>query len=62
MTSLKRLPGAVWRKTRALFALVHGWDDVRQTYGDNPNNLSEEERLTAHAVASNSINVGQSGW
>jgi len=62
MRTIKHLPGAVWRKVRALFSLIHNWDDVRETYGDNPNNLPEEQRLAAHAVASNTINVGQSGW
>jgi hypothetical protein len=62
MNVLKSVPVAIWRGTRRLFSLVHGWDDVRETYGDNPNNLSDEERLTARAVASNSVNVGQSGW
>lgn len=60
MSALMRLPGATWRKVRALFSLIHGWDDVREIYGDNPNNLSDEERLTARAVASNSANVGNS--
>ncbi len=56
------IPAAAWRKVRALFSLLHGWDDVRQTYGDNPNGLSEEERLTARAVASNGANIGGSGF
>jgi hypothetical protein len=59
---MRHLAAAVWRKVRAVVALIHGWDDVRAVYGDNPNNLSEEERLAARAVVSNSVNVGQSGW
>ena len=62
MSALKHLPGAVWRRARALFSLVHDWDDVRLTYGDNPNNLSDEERLTAQAVAANTVNVGNSSF
>lgn len=54
---MKRLPGAAWRKVRALFSLLHGWDDVRQVYGDNPNSLSDEERLVTRGLASNTLNV-----
>jgi hypothetical protein len=43
----------VWQRLRGLAALVHGFDDVRQTYGDNPNETSEEARLTGLAVRNN---------
>lgn len=62
MRAVLRVPKAIWHGLRRLLSLIHGYDDVRAVYGDNPNGLSEEERLRAHAVASNSINVGQSGW
>jgi hypothetical protein len=26
---------------------VHSYDDIRETYGDNPNGRSDEERLIA---------------
>ena len=62
MGAVLRVPKAVWRGLRRFASLVHNYDEVRAVYGDNPNGLSDEERLTAHAVASNTINVGQSGW
>ena len=62
MNVVTKIPVAMWRGTRRLFSLVHNWDDVRETYGDNPNGRPEDERLITHAVASNSVNVGQSGW
>jgi hypothetical protein len=53
MRSLTRPFVAVGRALWRFASLVHGIDDVRETYGDNPNGLSEEERLIARAVASN---------
>lgn len=61
MHAMKQLSGTVWRKARSFFSLIHDWDDVRETYGDNPNGLSDEERLTARAVASNIVNIGGTG-
>lgn len=56
-----RLPLAAWRGFRRFASLVHGYDDIRETYGDNPNGLSEDERLTARAVASNIASLPNGG-
>jgi hypothetical protein len=45
----------------AVSSLVHGYDDVRPTYGDNPNGLSDEERLIARALASNTASLPGGG-
>jgi hypothetical protein len=42
-----------WQRLRRLVSLVHGFDDVRQTYGDNPNGVSDDARLTTAAGRSN---------
>jgi hypothetical protein len=51
----------VWRRIWRFASLVHGYDDVRETYGDNPNNLPEEERLMLRGAASNVVG-GSSTW
>jgi hypothetical protein len=50
-----------WQRVRRFAELVHGYDDVRETYGDNPNNLSEEHRLAMRGAASNIVG-GSSNW
>jgi hypothetical protein len=64
MSALTGLPRAAWRAFRRFASLVHGYDDIRETYGDNPNGLSDEERLIARAVASNTASMpnGGGGW
>lgn len=45
-----RYPKAVWRSVRRLVSLVHDDQDVREIYGDNPNGVTEDERLGRAAV------------
>jgi hypothetical protein len=61
MRRLTRPIVAVWRALRRFASLVHGYDDIRETYGDNPNGLSEEERLIARALASNTASLPGGG-
>jgi hypothetical protein len=61
MRRLTRPFVAVWRALRRFGSLVHGYDDIHETYGDNPNGLSEEERLIARAVASNTASLPNRG-
>jgi hypothetical protein len=61
---MRRLPKpavSVWRAVWRFSSLVHGYDDVRLTYGDNPNGLSDEERLIARALASNTASLPGGG-
>jgi hypothetical protein len=51
------VPRTIGHGVRRLVSLIHDDDDVREVYGDNPNGLSDEERLAAHAVASNGVNM-----
>jgi hypothetical protein len=44
-------------RMRSLLSLIHGYDDVRETYGDNPNNLSEEERQINRAFGTKGVNM-----
>jgi hypothetical protein len=57
MRAITFLPKAAWRGIRRLLSLVHGYDDVRETYGDNPNELSEAERLTYRGFGANGVNL-----
>lgn len=61
MRRLARPVVAVGRALRRFASLVHGYDDIRETYGDNPNGLSEEELLIARAVASNTASLPNGG-
>ena len=55
------VPRAMWHATRRVFSLIHNWDEVRETYGDNPNGLTDEQKLVAHGVTSSIINNGSFG-
>ena len=61
MKTFGRMLAVAWGKLRAFISLVHGWDDVAGTYGDNPNGLPEEERLMLRGAASNVVG-GSSTW
>jgi hypothetical protein len=58
MRIVSALPRSVWRGVRRLVSLVHGWDDVQKTYGDNPNDLSDEQRITARSAGTSLANGG----
>jgi hypothetical protein len=63
-SSIWSLPRAIGHGIWRLCSLIHNSDDIRETYGDNPNGLSDEERLIARAVASNTASMpnGGGGW
>jgi hypothetical protein len=46
---------AVGRRIAGVVSRIHDGDGVREIYGDNPNHISEDERLVADAVASNTV-------
>jgi hypothetical protein len=53
MATMLRLPKALWRRTRQIFVLIRDDGDVREIYGDNPNGISEDERLFNAGMTSN---------
>lgn len=55
------LISAVWRRFYRFASLVHGYDDVRATYGDNPNDLPDDDRIALRGAASNIVG-GSSTW
>jgi len=57
VSALTRIPKSAWMRMRSLLSLIHGYDDVRETYGDNPNNLSEEERQINRAFGTKGVNM-----
>jgi len=57
MGTVLRIPQIVWSRLSRLASLIHGYDDVRETYGDNPNDLSDAERLISRGFGSNGVNL-----
>jgi hypothetical protein len=65
---MKAIGSAVWSVPRAIghgvrrvFSLVHDDDDVREIYGDNPNGLTDDQRLAAGNMAANLIGGNGTG-
>jgi hypothetical protein len=59
---MKAIGSTIWSVPRAighgiwrLCSLIHNFDDIRETYGDNPNGLSGDQRLAAQNLAVNLI-------
>lgn len=57
MSALTRPFASVWARVRRLVSLIHGYDDLRETYGDNPNELSEDARQVYRAFGTNGVNM-----
>jgi hypothetical protein len=58
---MKAIGSAIWSVPRAIAhgiwrfsSLIHNFDEVRETYGDNPNGATEQQ-LAAHNMAANII-------
>ena len=49
------VPRAIGHGVRRVFTLIHDDDDVREIYGDNPNGLTDEQRLIASNMAANMV-------
>jgi hypothetical protein len=59
---MKAIGSSIWSVPRAighgiwrLCSLIHNSDDIRETYGDNPNGLSGDQKLAAQNMAANMI-------
>jgi hypothetical protein len=59
---MKAVGSTIWSVPRAighgiwrLSSLIHNFDDIRETYGDNPNGLSGDQTLAAQNLAANLI-------
>jgi hypothetical protein len=49
------VPRAIGRGIWHLCSLIHNWDEVSETYGDNPNGLSDDQKLAAANMAANMV-------
>jgi hypothetical protein len=55
------VPRAIGRGIWRLASLIHNSDDIRETYGDNPNGLSGDQRLAAQNMAANLVASNSTG-
>jgi hypothetical protein len=49
------VPKVIGHGIRRVFSLIHDDDYVREVYGDNPNGLTDDQRLAAGNMAANMI-------
>ncbi len=50
-STLWAVPRAIGHGVRRVFSLIRDDDDVRELYGDNPNGLTDDQRLAAGSMA-----------